>query len=121
MKKVLITGIGMLCANGNGKEAAWANIKAGKSGIGRIFQFDASRCTSQVAGEVKDFDAYAIGSGLLDKKAARHMARFSQFAVASAVEAWKDAGFTAENKPDMDRVATIFGVGLGGIEVAGEN
>ena len=70
MKKVLITGIGMLCANGNGKEAAWANIKAGKSGIGRIFQFDASRCTSQVAGEVKDFDAYAIGSGLLDKKAA---------------------------------------------------
>ena len=121
MKKVLITGIGMLCANGNGKEAAWANIKAGKSGIGRIFQFDASRCTSQVAGEVKDFDAYAIGSGLLDKKAARHMARFSQFAVASAVEAWKDAGFTAENKPDMDRVATIFGVGIGGIEVTGEN
>ena len=121
MKKVLITGIGMLCANGNGKEAAWANIKAGKPGIGRITQFDASRCTSQVAGEVKDFDGYAIGSGLLDKKAARHMARFSQFAVASATEAWKDAGFTDENKPDMDRVSTLFGVGIGGIEVTGES
>lgn len=121
MKKVLITGIGMLCANGNGKEAAWANIKAGKPGIGRITQFDASRCTSQVAGEVKDFDEYAIGSGLLDKKAARHMARFSQFAVASATEAWKDAGFTDESRPDMDRVSTLFGVGIGGIEVTGES
>ena len=121
MKKVLITGIGMLCANGNGKEAAWANLKAGKPGIGRITQFDASRCTSQVAGEVKDFDEYAIGSGLLDKKAARHMARFSQFAVASATEAWKDAGFTDESRPDMDRVSTLFGVGIGGIEVTGES
>lgn len=121
MKKVVITGIGMLCANGNGKAAAWESIKAGKPGIGKITQFDASRCTSQVAGEVKDFEAYAIGSGLLDKKAARHMARFSQFAVTAAVEAWRDAGFTDEQKPDMDRVATIFGVGIGGIEVTGEN
>ena len=121
MKKVMITGIGMLCATGNGKEAAWSNIKAGKSGIGRITGFDPSRCTSQVAGEVKDFQAYAIDGGLVDKKAARHMARFSQFAVAAAVEAWKDAGFSAEQKPDMDRVATLFGVGIGGIEVTGES
>ena len=121
MKKVMITGIGMLCATGNGKEAAWSNIKAGKSGIGRITGFDPSRCTSQVAGEVKDFQAYAIDGGLVDKKAARHMARFSQFAVAAAVEAWKDAGFSDEQKPDMDRVATLFGVGIGGIEVTGES
>ena len=60
MKKVVITGIGMLCANGNGKDAAWANIKAGKPGIGRITAFDPSRCTCQVAGEVKDFEKYAI-------------------------------------------------------------
>ena len=119
MKKVVITGIGMLCANGNGKAAAWESIKAGKPGIGKITQFDASRCTSQVAGEVKDFEAYAIGSGLLDKKAARHMARFSQFAVTAAVEAWRDAGFTDEQKPDMDRVAPILVVGIGGIEVTG--
>ena len=121
MKKVVITGIGMLCANGNGKDAAWANLKAGKPGIGRITAFDPSRCTCQVAGEVKDFDKYAIEGGLLDKRAARHMARFSQFAVAAAVEAWKDAGYTAEQKPDMDRVGVMMGVGIGGLEVTGEN
>jgi len=121
MKKVMITGIGMLCACGNGKEAAWENLKAGKSGIGRITGFDPSRCTSQVAGEVKDFQAYALDSGLVDKRSSRHMARFSQFAVAAAKEAWKDAGFTEENKPDMDRVATMFGCGIGGMDVTGEN
>ena len=121
MKKVVITGIGMLCASGNGKDAAWASLKAGKPGIGRITAFDPSRCTCQVAGEVKDFDKYAIEGGLVDKRAARHMARFSQFAVAAAVEAWKDAGYTAEQKPDMDRVGVMMGVGIGGLEVTGEN
>ena len=121
MKKVMITGIGMLCASGNGKDAAWAAIRAGKPGIGRITQFDPSKCTSQVAAEVRDFQAYAIDSGLVDRKAARHMARFSQFAVAVAKEAWADAGYGEANRPDMDRVATIFGVGIGGMEVTGEN
>ena len=121
MRKVMITGIGMLCANGNGKEAAWANIKAGKPGIGKITKFDASRCTCQVAGEVKDFAAYAIDGGLVDKKSARHMALFSQYAVAAAVEAWRDAGYSDENKPDMDRVGVMVGVGIGGLEVTGEN
>ena len=121
MKKVMITGIGMLCASGNGKDAAWAAIKAGKPAIAKITSFDSSRCTCQVAGEVKDFETYAIASGLVDKRAARHMARFSQFAVAAAVEAWKDAGYTAENRPDMDRVGTLFGNGIGGIEVTDES
>ena len=121
MKKVMITGIGMLCANGNGKDAAWVGIKSGKPGIGRITAFDPSRCTCQVAGEVKDFDKYAIEGGLLDKRAARHMARFSQFAVAAAVEAWRDAGYTEEEKPDLDRVGVMMGVGIGGLEVTGEN
>lgn len=121
MKKAMITGIGMLCACGNGKDAAWANIKAGKPGIGRITKFDPSRCTSQVAGEVKDFQAYAIDSGLIDKREARHMALFSQYAVAAAVEAWKDAGYTAEKKPDMDRVGVLIGNGIGGLDVTGES
>ena len=121
MKKVMITGIGMLCASGNGKAAAWENLKAGKPGIGRITGFDPSRCTCQIAGEVKDFEAYAIDGGLIDKRAARHMARFSQFAVAAAVEAWKDAGYTAETHPDMDRVGVMMGVGIGGLDVTGEN
>ena len=121
MNKVMITGIGMLTAVGNGRDASWDAIKAGKPGVGRITKFDASRCTCQVAAEVKGFEDWAIGGGLLDKREARHMALFSQYAVATANEAWRDAGFTAENKPDMDRVATIFGVGIGGLEVTGES
>ncbi len=120
MKKVMITGLGMVTAVGNGKDATWAAVKAGTPGVGRITSFDPSRCTSQVAAEVKNFDDYAIGGGLVDKKSARHMARFSQFAVAAAVEAWKDAGYTDENKPDMDRVGTLLGVGIGGLEVTGD-
>ena len=119
-KKVVVTGIGMVTACGNGKEATWAAVKAGKTGIGRITKFDCSRCTSQVAGEVKDFDAYAEANGLLDRKAARHMAQFTRYAVAAAVEAWRDAGYTEENKPDMDRVGTLIGNGVGGLDVTGD-
>lgn len=121
MKKVMITGIGMLCANGNGKQAAWSSIKAGTRAVGRITKFDPSRCTSQVAGEVKNFKEYAIDGGLIDKRDARHMALFSQYAVAAAVEAWKDAGFTEEVKPDMNRVGTLIGNGIGGLDVTGDN
>ena len=120
-KKVVITGIGMVTPCGNGKEAAWSAVKAGKSGIGRITKFDPSRCTSQIAGEVKDFDAYVEANGLIDRKAARHMATFSRYAVAAAVEAWRDAGYTEENRPDMDRVGTLVGNGVGGIDVTGES
>ena len=77
MKKVMITGIGMLTAVGNGREASWANIKAGKPGIGKITKFDASRCTCQVAAEVKGFDEWAIGGGLLDCHLARGYIRFA--------------------------------------------
>ena len=119
-KKVVITGIGMVTPCGNGKAAAWTAVKAGKSGIGRIAKFDPSRCTSQVAGEVKDFDAYVEANGLIDRKAARHMALFSKYAVAAAVEAWRDAGYTEENRPDMDRVGTLIGNGVGGVDVTGE-
>ena len=122
MKKVMVTGIGMLCASGNGKDAAWANIKAGKPGITSITKFDASRCTSQVAGEVKGFQEYAIDSGLVDKREARHMALFSQYAVAAAVEAWKDAGFgIKDGSVDLDRVGVMVGNGIGGIDVTGES
>ena len=119
MKKVVITGIGMVTPCGNGTAAAWANVKAGKSGLSRITKFDPSRCTCQVAGEVKDFDAYAEQTGFVDRKAARHMDLFSKYAVAAAVEAWKDAGYAEEAKPDMDRVATVLGNGIGGMETNG--
>ena len=128
MKKVMITGIGMLTAVGNGKDATWSAVKAGKPGIGRITKFDASHCTCQVAAELKDFEEYAIGGGLLDRREARHMANFSKYAVAAAVEAWKDAGMAMKDdaapslfRPDMERVATVLGNGIGGLEVTGES
>ena len=125
MKKVMITGIGMLTAVGNGKDATWEAVKAGKPGITRITKFDPSRCTCQVAAELKGFEEYAIGNGLLDRKEARHMANFSKYAVAAAVEAWGDAGFARGEgegfRPDMDRVGTILGNGIGGLEVTGES
>ena len=128
MKKVMITGIGMLTAVGNGKDATWEAVKAGKPGITRITKFDPSKCTCQVAAELKGFEEYAIGNGLLDRKEARHMANFSKYAVAAAVEAWKDAGLARKGvegdagfRPDMDRVATVLGHGIGGLEVTGES
>ena len=121
MKKIVITGLGMVTPVGNGKDATWNALKAGKCGIGRITKFDPSRCTCQVAGELKDFDAYLAETGYVDRKAARHMDPFSVYAVAAAVEAWKDAGYTEENKPDMDRVATIIGNGIGGMKTNGES
>ena len=120
-RKVVITGIGMVTPCGNGKDATWEAVKAGKSGIGRITKFDPSRCTSQIAGEVKDFDAYVEANALIDRKAARHMALFSKYAVAAAVEAWRDAGYDDANRPDMDRVGTLIGNGVGGIDVTGES
>ena len=120
-KKIVITGLGMVTPVGNGKDATWSSLKAGKCGIGRITKFDPSRCTCQVAGELKDLDAYLAEKGYVDRKAARHMDPFSIYGVAAAVEAWKDAGFTDENKPDMDRVATIIGNGIGGMKTNGES
>ena len=120
MKKIVITGIGMVTPVGNGKVASWNAIKEGTCGIGRITKFDPSRCTCQVAGELKGFDAYLAETGYVDRKAARHMDPFSIYGVAAAVEAWRDAGFTDENKPDMDRVGTLIGNGIGGMQTTGE-
>ncbi len=116
-KKVVVTGLGMVSPCGNGREATWAAIKAGKSGITRITKFDPSRCTCQIAGEVKDFDAYMEATGCIDRKSARHLALFCKYAVAAAKEAWADAGYTDDNRPDMDRVATIIGNGIGGMDI----
>ncbi|MBP5284715.1 MAG: beta-ketoacyl-ACP synthase II [Kiritimatiellae bacterium] len=119
-KKVMITGIGMITAVVNGREATWSAVKAGTPGVGRITKFDPSRCTCQVAAEVKGFEEYALATGYIDKKALRHLGLFSQYAVVAANEAWRDAGFTPESKPDMDRVGTMLGCGIGGLEVTEE-
>lgn len=123
-KKVVITGIGMVTPVGNGTETAWEALKAGKSGIGKITKFDASRCTCQVAGELKDFDAYA--ETIISGRETRRMAMFTKYAVVAALEAWKDAGYTQPKvefpvlPADMDRVGCMIGNGIGGLDVTQE-
>ena len=87
-RRVVITGAGIVGPLGNDVETAWRRLVAGESGIGRITRFDPSHVTSQIAGEVKDFDP----ADFMDRRAARRMDAYSQYAVAAARPAVSDAG-----------------------------
>lgn len=117
-KRVVITGLGAITPIGKSVEELWNSIQEGKSGIDKITLIDASEFPSQVAGEVKDFNP----TEFMDRKEARSMARFTQFAVAGAVQAMKDAGLGhAEEKGyDPYRVGVYLGNGIGGFDVAEE-
>ncbi|GAB1455060.1 beta-ketoacyl-ACP synthase II [Spirochaetota bacterium] len=116
MKKAVITGMGVVSPIGNDIDTFWASIRAGKSGLGPITRFDASEFDSKVAAEVKDFDP----SVFMEKKDARKMALFTQFAVAASVQAWNQAALEDSNV-DLERVAVILGNGIGGIEIFEES
>ena len=110
MTRVVITGMGAITPLGNDVQTFTANAYAGKVGIGSITKFDAEETGITVAGEVKDFDpAEKVG-----KKAAKRMDLFSQYAVASAVEAVEQAGLTEENTRSED-LGVIYGSGIGGL------
>ncbi len=111
-RRVVITGMGTINPLGHSIEETWAAIKAGKSGVERITQFDTSDYKVKIAGAVKNF----VASEHMDKKEARKMALFTQYAVAAAIQAYKDAGLK-EGNFDPHRTATILGNGIGGIEV----
>lgn len=109
-RRVVVTGMGCLTPLGNDMPSTWCAVKQGKSGIGPITRFDASRLGVRIAGELKDFDPTAV----LDRKEARRMDRFQQLAYASAVEALGHAGL--EIAPDnADRVGVLVGSGVGGL------
>ena len=112
MRKVVVTGMGVVSPLGNSLVETWQGIKEGKSGIANITGFDCTDYKVQIAAEVKDFDA----SQFVDKREARKMARFTQFAVAAAVQAVKDAGLTKETI-DADRTGIMLGNGIGGFEI----
>lgn len=112
MRKVVVTGMGIVSPLGNSLDETWQGIKEGKSGIANITGFDCTDYKVQIAAEVKDFDA----SQFIDKREARKMARFTQFAVAAAVQAVKDAGLTKETI-DADRTGIMLGNGIGGFEI----
>ncbi len=111
-RRVVITGIGLICAVGNTTGEVWQNLLAGKSGIGRITHFDASQFNSQIAGEVKNFDPL----NFVDKRDVKKMGRFIHLALAAADEAVRMSGLqvTPEEAP---RVGVHIASGIGGFDV----
>ena len=110
MKRVVVTGVGVVSPIGNDADTFWNNIKAGVNGVDRVTLFDASEMKTQIAGEVKNFNI----TDYVEKKEARKMDRFTQFAVVAASEAVKNSGLDME-KEDPWRVGCITGSGIGGI------
>ncbi len=113
MRRVVITGVGMITALGTGVEKSWARIKAGECGIKNIESFDTENTSVKIAGEVTDFDPTNFG---IEKKEVKKLARNTQFAIAAAKMALEDAKFeiTEENAAS---VGTIVSSGIGGMEV----
>jgi len=111
-RRVVITGMGAITPLGNSVDEFWAGIKAGKSGIGPITQFDASINKVHYAAEVKNFDP----ANYMDPKDARKMARFTQFGVAAAKQCLDDCGLMG-NAEVLDGTGVVLGVGIGGLEV----
>ena len=115
-RRVVITGMGAVTPIGNNVEDFWANIKKGTVGIGPIIKFDTSDYKAHLAAEVKDFDPLQY----MDKKSARRMEVFSQYAVVAAKEAMEDAGLDME-KEDSFRVGCAVGCGIGSLQCVQRN
>jgi len=111
MRRVVVTGQGVVSPIGTGKTAFWNSLLQGKSGIGPITHFDASQFDSRIAGEVKDFDPLSF----LSAKDARHTPRFAQFALKAAKEALDESGLDF-GSIDPYQVGTIIGSGIGSLE-----
>ena len=111
MRRVVITGMGAITPLGNSVEAFWNGIKEKKTGFGPITKFDTSAYKCRLAAEVKDFDP-ALS---MDKKDARRMELFCQYAVAAAKEAYGQAGLSME-KEDAYRVGCAIGSGIGSLQ-----
>ncbi len=108
-RRVVVTGMGLICPNGKTVQESWENISSGKTGIDRITAFDVGEYSSQIGGEVKNFDPLDY----IDKKDSRRMDRFVQFAMAASSEAMKDL----DGKDfDSENFGTIIGSGIGGIK-----
>lgn len=110
MRRVVVTGMGVITPIGNSVQEFWNGIKAKKVGINPIVNFDTTQYKAKLSADVKDFDAKKY----MDVKSAKRMDRFSQFAVAAAREAAEDAGLDME-KEDSFRVGISIGSGVGSL------
>ncbi|MGB6875694.1 MAG: beta-ketoacyl-ACP synthase II [Candidatus Acidiferrales bacterium] len=111
-RRVVVTGVGLVCACGIGTEEVWKNLVAGKSGIGPITQFDATGFDCRFAGEVKGFDPFHW----IEKKEVKKMARFIHLAVAATDFAMKMAAMEI-NEKNADLTGVYIGSGIGGFDV----
>jgi len=125
MKKVVVTGMGAVSPIGNSVREYSAALKEGKSGVSKITLFDTTGFDATIAGEVKDFDP----APWIEKKDARKMARFAQFAVAASFQALEQAGLLGpvneESRrlvtSDAERTGVVIGNGMGGFEIVSES
>lgn len=115
-RRVVVTGMGAITPIGNSVKDFWENVKKGTVGIGPITKFDTSDYKAHLAAEIKDFDA----TQYMDKKSARRMEDFAQYAVAAAKEALEDSGLDME-KEDPFRVGCSVGCGIGSLQCVQRN
>ncbi len=111
-RRVVVTGLGLICAVGNTSAEAWKNLLAGKSGVGRVTAFDVTGYACQIAAEVKGFDPL----NFIEKKEIKKMARFIHLAIAATDEAIKMAGLEI-TPANAERVGVHIGSGIGGFDI----
>ena len=111
LKRVVVTGLGAVTPVGLNPEESWENLVAGKSGAAPITLFDASKCKTHFACEVKGLDV----NEWIDRKEARKMDRYTQLAIIAAKQAVNDSGMDLETE-DKNRIGVVYGVGIGGIK-----
>jgi 3-oxoacyl-[acyl-carrier-protein] synthase II len=110
-RRVVVTGIGVVSPIGNDIATTWRSLLEGKSGAGPITHFDATKFPVRFAAELKGFDPLQY----MDRKEAKRADAYTQYAVAAAVQAMTDAGFSNGHGMDPDRVGVIIGSGIGGL------
>ncbi|MDA7747339.1 beta-ketoacyl-ACP synthase II, partial [Psychromonas sp.] len=115
-RRVVITGLGMLCPVGNTVEQSWNAVRAGQSGISNIEHFDTEKFSTKFAGLIKDFDVEQY----MPKKEARKMDLFIQYGVAAAEQAFQDSGLVVTDE-NADRIGVAIGSGIGGLGVIEQN
>ncbi len=111
-RRVVVTGVGLVCALGIGTEETWKNLLAGQSGIGPITQFDTAGFDCKIAGEIKNFDPFQW----IEKKELKKMGRFIQVALAGADFAVRSANWKREDS-DLDEVGVYVSSGIGGFDI----
>jgi len=114
-RRVVVTGIGVVCPVGNTKDEFWQALCEGKSGAGHVSYFDASEFSSKIDAEVKNFDL----APFINPKELKRMDRFVQFAVSASKMAFTDSGIDL-GKEDPNRIGVLIGTGIGGLHVVEE-